>query len=100
MIHITDNFYLDADDTTFVLLESRVVQSGKRAGETVYDNLGYCTTAAIALQTLRRVLQRRMAKKDSHMDLLALLQAYQRLDSDFKAWAERVTREATETNGG
>lgn len=75
MMHIKDDYYLDANDSEFVL--KRKTKSTDKNGKTVYKTEGYFNSVEGALKSLLRTYQRKYIKERS----VDLAQAYKKFDT-------------------
>lgn len=64
MIHIEKNYYIDADETQFLLI--RMTGKTDKQGKPVKDYLSYHATISQAVRAYLRMQERNVVKNDEH----------------------------------
>lgn len=76
MIKVTKHFYIDSDESSFIVIEKKLIKKGKLEGEVRNEIFGYYSTLKGAIQGIYKTLTRRMVHKyDESLD-----EALKRLD--------------------
>ena len=63
MVKITKHFYIDSDESNFVVLERSIAQKGKNRGSEVETIYGYYGTFEAALKGIQKALTRKCINK-------------------------------------
>ena len=64
MKRLTENLFIEADQYCYALLEKKTVQKGKRAGEEMFDPIGYYPTPERVSEKLCNLGVQKFVDKD------------------------------------
>lgn len=92
MIHVINNLYIDVEDRQYIVKKERVVETGKHAGEKVYESDAFCKSFLEALETCKRFnFKNRIKDIDCHMELCDAIFIIKQMNNEFKDLIESKT---------